>query len=356
MPDLYRLHAGPVNAAYYQRHFQRFESSGQVAPSWNHGAAFFTLAWLLLRKLWRPAGMYAGVVLALLALWWWGLHGRMPLAAEAAAGMVALLLLCVLPGLAGNGLYYQHVRRQTLQTLTRATSVSQARVQLAHHAVTPERLQAVAALQALAALGLGAALVWAAQAPGQLHADAPSAPAAAVSGPPDLVIPATGHLPPLELLPFAPADTAAPAKAGSPAPVTPDAAPATPLLPTMALASPAPPSPPANPPPAISATAPPAAASRPPAAAAKVAPGSTVAASQYYLNAGVYAQASNAEAAIKKLQAAKLPIVRQTVSSKNGDLTRLRIGPFETRKQAEQAATRAKKLRIDTTLAPPAKT
>ncbi len=44
------------------------------------------------------------------------------------------------------------------------------------------------------------------------------------------------------------------------------------------------------------------------------------------------------------------PAVRQTVSSNKGELTRLRIGPFDTRQQAEQAAIKAKRLRIDSSV------
>ena len=64
-------------------------------------------------------------------------------------------------------------------------------------------------------------------------------------------------------------------------------------------------------------------------------------------NAGVYAQAANVDKAVQQLQGAKLNALRQTVSSSKGDLTRLRIGPFDTRQQAEQAAAKAKQLRID---------
>ncbi|WP_234688467.1 SPOR domain-containing protein [Comamonas aquatica] len=68
---------------------------------------------------------------------------------------------------------------------------------------------------------------------------------------------------------------------------------------------------------------------------------------KFYLNAGVYAQTANVDKAVQQLQGAKLNALRQTVSSSKGDLTRLRIGPFDTRQQAEQAAAKAKQLRID---------
>ena len=67
---------------------------------------------------------------------------------------------------------------------------------------------------------------------------------------------------------------------------------------------------------------------------------------KFYLNAGVYAQASNVEAAVKKLHAAQMGTLRQTLSSKNGDMTRLRVGPFDTRRQADQAAAKVQKMQI----------
>lgn len=68
---------------------------------------------------------------------------------------------------------------------------------------------------------------------------------------------------------------------------------------------------------------------------------------KFYLNAGVYAQAANVDRAVKSLQSAKLPVLRQGLSSNKGELTRLRIGPFDTRAKAEAAAAKAKQLRFE---------
>ncbi|WP_239224979.1 DUF2628 domain-containing protein, partial [Comamonas aquatica] len=181
MPDLYRLSVGPVNAAYYQRHFQRFETLGKAVPTWNHGAAFCTLAWLVLRKLWRPAALYLCLLAALLLVWWGGVHGRLPLPLELALCLLVGMLLCVVPGTLGNALYYQHVRQHTLQTLTRASSLSQARAQLAEQAVTKDRLHTIAAIQALLLAALTGLVLHQVKQGGPSEAPAPS-------GPPDLVI------------------------------------------------------------------------------------------------------------------------------------------------------------------------
>ena len=351
MPELYRLHLGHVNAAYYQQRFQRFESAGKASPSWNQGAAFFTLAWLLLRKLWLPAGIYAAALWSLVALWWWGLHGRVPLAIEGAACLLALLLLCVVPGFMANGLYYHHVRSQALQTLRHASSLGQARRQLADQAITQQRVYRVVAIQALVALAITAAAGWLTLGGGPVNPTAPT-PARAVSGPPDLLIPSAPHLPPLALQPIPP-DLVVPATEAAVA-ATPTQNPAG--LPPVKVTPPVTPNAEASvllPAPSSKTAEPKQQQLQPPSpAAAKTRIEPT---GKYYLNAGVFAYTANVDAAVAKLKMANLQTVRQTVSSKQGELTRLQIGPFDTRKQAEKAAAQAQKLRIPTTLALPPK-
>ena len=405
MPDLYRLSVGPLNAAYYQQQFSRFETLGKAVPSWNHGAAFFTLAWLVLRKLWRPAGIYAGVVLALVLLWAFVLHARVPVAVEAAGCLFTLGLLCVVPGFLANGWYYQQVRSQTLSTLTAASSIAQARAKLGHGAPNKARLYRIAAVQALGSVAL-AALVYSQW--DHASRGAPSSPAP--SGPPDLVIPQVSSLyrpapsapwmepvlsqavatpvstsladkaalpetlpavPPTPLpeartaAPPEPETLAAPLPAATPAAAATSAAASAPPIPAVVPApssappppaatsktAPKQPAPPAAPLPAQKPTTKAAAASKTKAAAEPApAPPGRLIPGKYYLNAGVYAQSANVDRAAKQLQALKLNPLRQTISSSKGDLTRLRIGPFDTRKQAEQAAAKAKKLRMDTTV------
>lgn len=387
MSDLYRLSVGPVGAAYYQQHFQRFETLGKAVPCWNNAAAFFTLAWLILRKLWRPAGIYAAVLAGVLALWWWGLHGRVPLAMETTACLLLGLLLCVVPGFTGTGLYYHHVRKQTLHTLTHAKSLAQARVELATQTITTERLHVVASLQALVALLLAAAVFYA---PPSRAPEQPDTTATQPGTGPQLVIPSVEsiraqqpELPAIEPVPLPEPAPAEPLPAPAPEEQTsasPDAAKdelsvvtfaqsvpvqftTTPATATAAAAmtataaavaaapapAPAPQKAKAEAPSKKQVTAPAAMVKTKAApAATPTSTSSKLIAGKYYLNAGVYAQASNVDAAEKQLRKMKLGAVRQTIKGKNGTLTRLYIGPFEQRKQAEQAATQAKKLRLQT--------
>lgn len=393
MPELYRLSVGPIGAAYYQQHFQRFESMGKAVPTWNHGAAFFTLAWLLLRKLWRPAAIYAALLVSCVLVWWYGIHGKLPLTAEISVCAISLLLLCVLPGFLGTALYYQHIRNQTLQTLGKASSLAQARVMLSNDAPTKERLQVAAVVQALVAAAIAGLAFF--------QMDAPdSRPAVPVSvGPPNIVIPSveslraqqpqaftpSAALPVVETAPAAPSPIATAQTEEAPATQAPaskedelsivqlaQAVPASGAAAAIVAATQ----------PANATNAAPPLQPQPSASASKTAPAAhtahtsevpskrAVGASRqtasaktserarnqrlipgkFYLNAGVYAQASNVDAAVKRLHAAKLTTLQQTVQSNKGELTRLRIGPFDTRRQAEQAAVKAQRLRIETSV------
>lgn len=392
MPDLYRLSVGPLRAAYYQRQFQRFESLGKAVPTWNTAAACFTLAWMVLRKQWRAAGIYACAWLALVMGWALAIHNHVPLQIEAVTGLLLALLLYVVPGFLANGWYYNRVRTQTLDTLTRARSIGQARAQLAEGGIDRPRLYTIAALQVAVSL---AALMWLAEHATFSTASARAPAATAPSGPPHLVFPTTANLPiepaPTPSMPWMepalPEASALPAPLldisaappvttavdvdiadvesnaellSTPAPMPAAAAPATPALETEpetpATSAPQPVAK-RSVTPSVSAASPsapkPAAASKSKptsATTSAAAPAGQLIPGKYYLNAGVYAQAANVERAIQQLQAAKLQTVRQTIRGQKGDMTRLRIGPFDSRKQAEQAVATAQRLRMDTSV------
>lgn len=303
MTQLYELSVGPVNANYYQQQFQYFESLGKTAPTWNSGAAFFTLAWLLARKLWGPALTYIGLVCALVMLWWGGIHGQVPPLVEKGVIALALLMLFAIPGYLANGLYYHHVRDKTIDALTSSSSLELARLSLGAHAVSKSWVQTVVAVQA-AVLALGA-LWWISQ-HWDWSDDAPeSAPKAAV-GAPQLNIPAVR--------------SAANESSGLPYHLfegddiepTPEQ---TPQLAPYAMPAPS--------------TTPPA-------------PG------KFYVSAGAYAQLSNAERTARLLSQAGIAFTRYDTSTAKGTVTSLRIGPFDSRRQAEVTETKARHLGIDT--------
>lgn len=70
---------------------------------------------------------------------------------------------------------------------------------------------------------------------------------------------------------------------------------------------------------------------------------------RFYVNAGAYAKAANADRAVRLLREAGLPVLTRTITTKRGaKLTGVRAGPFSTPEQAQEAAATAKKLRLET--------
>ena len=58
---------------------------------------------------------------------------------------------------------------------------------------------------------------------------------------------------------------------------------------------------------------------------------------------GVFSEAGNATTAIAALKKSDLPVISQTLPSNKGEVTRLRSGPFDSRKRAEKAARKLEK-------------
>lgn len=160
--------------------------------------------------------------------------------------------------------------------------------------------------------------------------------------------------------PAAVPDTApAPASVSSPAasaPVAVEPAPAStaqaaPVHTPTVLAQPAPaaePPMPASPPQSHMVTPSPVAAAASAAKAAAHGAGKGVpGAPGYHINVGLFALAANASRASAQLSAAAQPVYSETVRGKKGTLTRVRVGPFPTRTQADKAAQKIKAMGLD---------
>lgn len=69
----------------------------------------------------------------------------------------------------------------------------------------------------------------------------------------------------------------------------------------------------------------------------------------YYLNVGFFADEANARRTQAKLLNGNLPAFRQTITTPNGERTRVRVGPFETEAEAQKAAAQIRSsLKLDT--------
>ena len=67
----------------------------------------------------------------------------------------------------------------------------------------------------------------------------------------------------------------------------------------------------------------------------------------FYLNIGLFAVASNGTNAFRTLEQAELPVFTDIVKSKRGPLTRVRVGPYLTKAQADAAAEKIKGMKLD---------
>jgi cell division septation protein DedD len=100
----------------------------------------------------------------------------------------------------------------------------------------------------------------------------------------------------------------------------------------------------------VAAPAPQAAAAPPVAVLPRTVPPRTVPASGlvrgFYINAGLFAVSSNGRNAYKTLEDAGLPVFSDVVKSKQRTLTRVRVGPYATRAQADAAAKKIQGLKL----------
>ena len=74
----------------------------------------------------------------------------------------------------------------------------------------------------------------------------------------------------------------------------------------------------------------------------------------YLINVGLFAVPSNGTNAHEKLKAAGMPVVSDFIESKKkGTLTRVRVGPFDNRAQADAAARQIRALKLDAVVVQP---
>ena len=317
---LYRVAIGPVNTAYYLRAFARFEAADRAGPSWNWVACLCTLNWMAFRQLWWAALAYAGAAAgaALLVIGLGRLVFQTSATQELWLGLALGVLALLVPGVWGNALMYMQCRKRTDHALASTATLSDASVMLNRQASSRQRLAWLALANAVFA---GAAIgVWIAFAPTQ------PAPAATLAAP---VVPVVPVPPESASAPVAPPPAIASAAASSPAPTFEATARIPAGAPSSAAATPTAPAYPAD------------------AARAKT---RAIATQRFLINVGLFAQHANARNTHAKLVAAGLPALTQELDTAKGKLTRVRVGPFETRQAAEAAVKQIHALKLDAVL------
>ena len=380
MTALTRLALGPVNTDYYLSVFERFDSTGRTTTTWNWAACLATINWMLFRQLWSAALIYVAAAQGL-ALVMFGI-GRSflqwpPGVELGVLGAFAVLAFAV-PGLYGNAILYADIRKRVARALAAARTLPEACVVLELQASSRKRLRALVVgngvLLAAAAL---AYLLWApsgtqplalepAVTVAQATAAAASAPQPTANEAPLHAEPAAAA--PAETTPSAPTpDPTATARPETQAEPAEAAASAEPSAPNAAAdAPPAPPAPSAT----VAAAAPPAGPARRVAPAAKPsaakAPASATApaaapaptttspplaavgtAAGYYINVGLFANEANARKAQARLLNEGLPAFRQELDSPKGRRIRVRVGPYDTRAAADDAASAIRAMALE---------
>jgi len=289
--SLYRAALGPVHAEHYLPVFARFDERGAYGPAWNTAAAVGNLGWLVHRQLWGAAGEFAAglavwaLIAAGLAFW----LDFLPLGVRAGLALSLLLLLLLAPGLYGTALLHAQIRRRMIEAVRQVDTVDEARTLLRRQCDAQQRRGAwgVAGLLLVAALLAG--WVWTAW-PTQQPA-------------------------PLAVLDPVPVAAAAPVEAPEPA--------------------------------ATQIVAPEPASQLSVAAAEPDVSGVVVRPRGHGVNVGLFALSANAERVRAQLEDVGLPVVSDPIESARGPLTRVRVGPFEQREQAQVAAERVRALGLD---------
>lgn len=301
---LYRAALGPAGASAYLPVIARFEERGRSALVWNTRAALGQLAWLAYWRLWGAALAQAGLALAAAAAlgWLWMRAEGVPTGIRIGLTASALVLWCALPGLWGMAWLHRGLRERVAAAVEQADSFQEAveRLERSEYGWRVAGLVAAAAALVVVALLVGvvgqqwrptvvdAAQVQPSVPPQQAPQVLPvSSPAGAPLAPP-AVLQVQAPVEPVAAAPAAPAAEPAPA-----APV---------LRPRLR---------------------------------------------GFGVNVGMFAREANAQRAKTLLVEAGLPVLDDPIESARGPLTRVRVGPFERREEAEAAAAKVRALGLE---------
>lgn len=330
---------GPFGVEHYLSAFARLDAAGRALPQWNWAAALAGPAWLAFRSLWQGLAVYAVLALAAVAALV-AAHAQTLLPGAVLAGVALALWLAsaVALGLWGDALVHGDAQRRIEAAVARAATMQQAAQQLQSAAPTRRRMATIAVLLAAAcALAVVTGLRWGGGGePAQVAAqDAPQV---------------TGAVTTLPSAPGRPAEAEAHRAEPPPAPAKvpgfdldevravqdeTDAALAALQAQARAASVAAPPeSPHAPQPPKRTKSA----AAAPPEVKLR----------QLYINVGMFADRANADRVQQRLRKEGLPVSVDAHKSSGGKaLRRVRVGPFTSAAQANEAAAKVRLLGLD---------
>lgn len=322
---LYRAAIGPLNSDYYLPIFSVDESSAKIALRWNTAASLYTLNWMVFRRLWLAALIYASTVLgSVLVVFGLGnLVFQLSMEMALALGIPMLILSFVVPGLLGNTWLHTDSRRRMAQALSQSATLQQACGQLSAQASSRNRFLGLVLINLImVSVPLG-------------HYFKPEGVAKNNEASSQPVTERAPLSKPLPVIDLSPPEPPAPA-------IQATTAPSLPLEPLTASALPVAPAVVESPAPADIRPSPPVAAriSPPLASEKKVLPA-------FYVNVGLFANANNAEKAHQLLASAGMAVTTEVLVLSAGTRSRVRVGPFSSRSAADEGARSIKALGLD---------
>jgi len=114
--ELYTLLIGQANQAHYLRKFAQFDRDGKASVGWHWPAFFVTFYWLLYRKSWLNAVLYAIVPAVALAVAG-AVASPFGQTAVAVVSVAVGLLVLLLPPLYADAAYYRLCKKRIATTL-----------------------------------------------------------------------------------------------------------------------------------------------------------------------------------------------------------------------------------------------
>ena len=330
-----------LDQAHYGRAFERLDRAQRPLPLWNFAAALGLCGWMAYAGLWRWSA--ATAALALVAVGAMGLlqwHGGVPLPVLVGLALAVWGGMAVSAGMWGDALVHAQVRRQVNTAVSRAPTLQEAVNTLRDQAARRQRLgrAAVAALLvlflALVVLGWGLRQ--------RLPQEVVQEAGVEGGGTQEMATPqAQGRISePPEVAPEAVAPAPPPEPVAEPVPTpAPEPPPESEQKPEQKPAStPVPPAP--N---ALKKISDSTASVLPDQAAAVAA-----APRRLYINVGMFADEGNARRTADRLRNQGLPVELGVVRQSSGRrLQRVRVGPYQSSAQANEAAAQVRALGLE---------
>jgi cell division protein FtsN len=308
---LYRAALGPAAAHVYLPIFARFETRGRSGAVWSPRAAVGNLAWLVYWRLWDAVLALASLTVAGAGAlgWLWTRADGVPMGVRVGLTATVGVLWCALPGLWGVAWLHSGLRQRMTAAVEEADTFKEA-IERLERSENAWRLRGLGAAAAVTlAVALLAGVVWQLWGARETTREPSSAP-----------------------------PKQAPASHPVPGPVPVPMA--TDTQPALAKPEPEPDLEPVIESPSATPTA-------APLPSAPEAQGIRPRPRGFGVNVGMFAVAGNAARVKARLAEADLPVLDDPVESARGPLTRIRVGPFEQREQAEAAARTVRALGLE---------